>query len=46
MKINGFFDPNERETRNLSLENLTTKMNHQVIQWQGTDIFISKAASY
>jgi hypothetical protein len=41
-----FFDPNEGETRELSQKDLVEKINNQLVENQGTDIFISKGDSY
>jgi hypothetical protein len=41
-----FFDPNTGEHRGLSKKKLVQKINDQLTQWGGTDIFFSKGDSY
>ena len=41
-----FFDPNTGEHRGLSQEGLALKINDQLAQWGGTDIFISRGDNY
>ena len=41
-----FFDPNTGEHRGLSQEGLALKINDQLAQWGGTDIFISRGDVY
>ena len=41
-----FFDPNSGEHRDLSIEELASKINEQLKQWNGTDLFFTKGEDY